>query len=316
MRMPLFIAGAASIVTQLALAPASVAQTPSDIPAIAQALLDAAYATGDAGEVAAVSKAVKAVFPDFDGAITDQAGVKIAEFTPPPEEEAAEAEAAIPTGGLFAVGPWEGKARAGASFASGNSDNLAVGIGLEASRTAGDFVHNVSLFYDVAESNDVTTQNRFGGAYQLDYAFSDDLYAYGRISYEDDAFSGFDYRLFAGGGIGYFLARSENFTWNIEGGPGYRISPIDDTRETLRDFAAYASSEIDWVIREGVVLEQDFFVTWTSPTTTFQSITTLTTALTENIATSFALDYRYETDPPFGNENSDTTARASVVYGF
>lgn len=293
---------------------AAAAQDAAPIPDIAQALLDAAYKTGDPAEIAAVAKAVKAVFPDYENAVEEQSAVKISEIIPP-EEESIE-EKAAPRGGVFAISPWEGKVKAGASFATGNSDNAAVGVAIDAARTAGAWVHNVNAYADIAESSGVTNQKRWGAAYQLDYVFGERTYAYGRFSYDEDEFSGFDYRLFAGAGLGRFLYKSEPFTWKIEGGPGFRYSPIDLTREVDQQVALYAASETDWVIRDGITFEQDFKVTWTSPTTTFQSITALTTALTDSISTGLSFEYRRETSPPPGRENTDTAARASVIYGF
>ncbi len=293
-------------------------QTPA-IPDLAQAMLNAAYETGDPGEIAAVAKAVKAVFPDYEPAIIAQSAERIAAATPPEgaEEAASEtAEADDDAGGLLSLRKWEGKFSAGASFASGNSDNAAVGVALDAAREAGKFVHNVTAYFDIAESNGVTNQKRWGAAYQLDYKFNERLYAYGRFSYDEDEFSGFDYRLFGGAGVGYFISLNEPFVWKVEGGPGFRYSPIDLTREVEEEFALYGASEMDWLIREGVTFEQDFFVTWTSPTTTFQSISALTTDLTDSISTGLSFEYRYETDPPLGRENTDTIARASVIYGF
>lgn len=314
-----FLASAATMT--ILLSPAIAAQGNTAIPDIAQALLDAAYETGDAAEIEAVTRAVKQVFPDYADAIEDDAADEIAVLAPP-EPEAAEDDAAAgeppddPSGGIFAFSPWEGKIQAGGSFASGNSDNLALGFALDAARTTGDFTHNITGFYDLAESDGDTTQDRWGVAYQLDYNFSDYTYAFGRLSYEDDAFSGFEYRAFAGAGIGHFFYKTEPFTWKIEGGPGFRYSPIEGSDEVNQNFAAYAASELDWIIREGVIFGQDVNVTWTSPTTTFQSITSLTTQLTDAIATSISVEYRYETDPPLGRVNSDTIARASLVYGF
>jgi putative salt-induced outer membrane protein len=304
-------AGAAAAI----LAAPALAQGPEALPDIVQALLNEAYATEDPVEIAAVARAVKGVFPDYADPITAQAEARIAAATPP-EAPAEETDAQDVEAGFFAVRPWKGKVQAGASFASGNSDNLAVGLALDATRTAGDFAHNVTAFIDVAESEDVVTQKRWGASYQLDWSFSERSYAYGRFSYEEDEFSGFDYRLFAGAGVGHFLYKSEPFIWKVEGGPGFRYSPIDDTREIDQQFAAYASTELDWIIRDGVVFEQDVNVTWTEPTTTIQSISALTTDLTESISTSLAFEYRYETDPPPGRVNDDTVARASIVYGF
>ena len=292
------------------------AEAQSAIPDIAQAMLDAAYNTGDPAEIAAVARAVKTVFPDYETAIEQQTTAQIAALEP--EEPAVEsADGALSEqGGVLAISPWKGKITAGGSLASGNSENLAAGVAIDAVREAGNWSHHFTGFYDYAESNDLATQNRFGGAYELDYLFNKRTYAYGRVSYEDDAFSGFDYRLFTGAGLGYFLFKSEPLTWSVEGGPGYRYSPIDLTREVEEEFALYGSTALDWVIHENVVFEQDVNVTWTSPTTTIQSITTLTTKLTDSISTNLSFEYRHETEPPLGRDNTDTIARANLVYGF
>jgi len=303
-----------SLILLISAAQPAGAQQPVEIPDIAQALLDAAYKTGDPDEVAAVARAVREVFPDYEPAITAQSDERIAALTPP--EEVEPEEPAKPEGGYFAIRPWEGKIQAGASYASGNSDNLAIGIKLDAARTAGDFVHNFKAFLDYSESNDITNQDRWGASYKLDYKFNPITYAYGRISYENDSFSGYDYRLFVGAGLGHFLYDRERFVWKVEAGPGYRYSPVALSDEIEKQFAAYASSEINWIIREGVTFDQDFNLTWTSPSTTYQSITGLTTVLTESISMGIEFEYRYETNPPMGRFKSDEIARATLVYGF
>ncbi len=300
------------------------AQDTAPMPDIAQALLNAAYETGSPNEIEAVKKAVAQVFPDYADAINANANQRIAALAP---AEPASGDAAKPSSkndgtGLFALRPWKGKIQAGASLASGNTDNLAIGVLLDASREAAGFTHNVTGFFDIAESNNggigqrIVTQKRWGAAYQLDYNFSPRSYSYARFSYEEDQFSGFDYRLFAGAGLGHFFYKSEPFTWKIEGGPGFRYSPIDDTRDIDQNFAAFGATELDWVIRDGVTFEQDVNSTWTSSTTTVQSVTALTTSLMDGLATTLAFEFRYETDPPLGRENADKIVRASLVYGF
>lgn len=315
---PILSVAALSAGALVAGAPAA-AQETATIPDIAQALLKAAYESGDADEIAAVAKAVKAVFPDYQAAIEEQTAAQLAAIAPPETSggDALAPEETPPSGsGVLAVRPWDGKINASAVFSSGNSENSAVGFSVDAAREAGNFVHNVTGFFDLGRSGGVTNQKRWGAAYQLDYQFGERTYAYGRISYEEDEFSGFDYRLFTGAGLGHFFYQSEPFAWKVEGGPGFRYSPIDLTREIDQQFALYAASEMDWLIREGVTLEQDVNVTWTSPTTTVQSITALTTKLTDQLSTALSFEYRYETDPPDGRENTDTIARASLVYGF
>lgn len=306
------LAGAAALMIFTTLDAA--AAEPGSMPDIAAAMLEAAEKSGDPAEIAAVAKAVKAVFPDYADAIDASAQTRIAALAPPEKDPAEPAPA--PSGGLLAVKPWDGKISASAVMSSGNSENAAVGIAVDAARTSGAFKHNIKAFFDYGESNDITSQKRWGAAYKLDYNFTDHTYAYGRISFEEDEFSGFDYRLFSGAGLGHYFAKSEAFSWKIEGGPGYRYSPIDDTREIEKEFAAYAATEIDWLIREGIKFEQDFSTTWTSPTTTFQSVTALTTQLWGDISTGLSFEYRHETDPPLGRDKTDTIAKASLIYGF
>ena len=302
-----------------------------NLPDIAQALMQAAYDTGDPAEIAAVARAVKAVFPDYAEEIDAQALAAAASLAPdaalepetealaeaPPEEPALLEDAAPPPPPrFFSLRPWEGKLNASGLFSDGNSENIAGGLALEGVRKAGPITHNIRGFFDIGRSSGTTNQKRWGASYQLDVEVSNGTYAYSRISYEEDEFSGFDYRIFAGAGLGHFFFDTEPFKWKAEAGPGYRYSPIDDTNEIERQIAAFGSSELDWVIREGVIFEQDLNATWTELTTTFQSVTALNTKLTDAISTGLSFEYRYETDPPEGRENFDTIARASLIYGF
>jgi putative salt-induced outer membrane protein YdiY len=282
------------------------------IPDVAAAMLKAAYDSGERAEIEAVAKAVKAVFPDYEKAINANVEAKLAalapeEPAPPPPK---------PVYGWRAVKPWDGKISASGVLSSGNSENAAAGVSVDAARNDGDFKHNIKGFFNLGESNNVTNQKRWGLSYKLDYNFGERTYVYGRFAYEEDQFSGFDYRLFSGAGLGHYFAKSERFSWKAEGGPGHRYSPIDDTREIEEELAVYGATELDWLIRDGVKFEQDFSATWTEPTTAFQSVTSLSTQLWGDISTGLSFEYRYETDPPPGRENTDTVAKASLIYGF
>ncbi len=298
-------------------------------PALAQAMVDAAAESEDPAQITAVAEAAKKVFADDAQAIETYAAALIAALTPPepaPDKmaETASSTEAEKTGsdetdakyGVFAISPWEGKIAASAVVANGNSENVAVGVLVDARREAGNFAHNVKANFDMGRSDGVQNVKRWGAAYQLDYKFDDRSYAYGRLSYIEDEFSGFDYRLFAGAGLGHFYYKSDELTWKVEAGPGFQYSPIDDTREISKEFAVYAASETDWVIREGLKLEQDFSVTWTSPTTTLTSLTALTASITQSISAGMGYEVRYETNPPDLKKQLDTILRANLAYGF
>ncbi len=325
------------------------------LPDIAREMLDEAAKKGDAAAVNAVADATTAVLPSFaEGIAQYQAwtlqqlavnadNTEAVESTVADASDAVDAkdgEAASDTvvaatdevapevrTGFFALEPWTGNVGLSAINSTGNSVNTSVGFALNAKREVGKFTHNVAGYFDIARAGNpaidpdvvddsVLTQKRWGASYQLDYAISDRLNAFGRFSYDEDQFSGFDYRLFSGAGLGYFVAKSDPFTWKVDAGPGYRYSPIDDTDEVQSEFALYAGSDIDWVIREGLTFTSDIGVTWTSPSTTIEATHGINAALWGGFVTGVSYYFRHETNPPLGRVQNDTVLRATLGYGF
>ncbi|MEM8937143.1 MAG: DUF481 domain-containing protein [Pseudomonadota bacterium] len=298
---------------------------PPPPPQLAQALLDAAFETGDPAEIEAVARAVRAVFADYTDAIDAAAAAMITTLQSPDIEPTVaptpNADAKTAHSGKSAAPAddpqksWSGKFQAGANFASGNSNTLATGIALKIDRLNGPWLHEIRGNFDIGRSDGVTKQKRWGSSYKAGYNFNGG-YAYGRFSFEEDAFSGFDYRVFGGLGLGYYLLDQKTAKWSVELGPGYRYSPVDETTRVEREVALFGSTELDWLIRDGVELEQIVNATWTQPTTTLQSVTSLTTVLTDALSTALSFEVRHETDPPDDKVKTDLAARASLTYGF
>ena len=294
----------------------ALAQEHGEAPAMARALIDAAAKSGEAAQVTAAAAAAKQVFPDYAAAIEAYGAAIAATLAPPAPPPAPAPEKPKNPAGVAGLGAWTGNAAASAVVANGNSETLAVGLSLKARKEGEQLAHNVEGNIDLGRSSGVQNLKRWGLAYQLDYKFSDRTYGFGRLSFEEDQFSGYDYRLFAGAGLGHFLAKSEEFTWRIDGGPGYQYSPVDDTREIEKEFAFYAGTDLEWRLREGVTFTQSGKVVWTEPTTTFVSISSLNTALTSTLSAGLAFEWRHETEPPLGRVKTDTILRATLGYGF
>lgn len=308
------------------------------LPPGVREMLDAAARTDDASQVSAVAYAAREVYPDYADAITQYSDFLrilimpldgsydrlIVRYEPkeeakPPEPRLRTAEQAVkpaPAPKFMDLGDWTGKVGASGLVSSGNSRNAAAGMAVDAQLPDGDFTHNLKAYFDYGRSNGAKTQQRWGASYKLDYAVGENTFAYSRFSYDEDEFSGFDYRLFAGLGAGHWFIRSEQLALSLEGGPGYQYAPIDATTETDSHLAFYSAGKFHWVIRDGLKFEQNLDVTWTEPTTTLLSNTALTTAFTDALSTGISYTYRYETDPPDGRFNTDTTFRVNLNYGF
>ncbi len=226
---------------------------------------------------------------------------------------------------------WDGNIELGFANATGNSENTTLGFRVDAKKIIDRTTHNVFGHANYTESEGIETQNNYGVGYQLDQKVSDRTYYFGRATYDNDQFSGFDYRVFAGGGLGYWIVDNETRKWKIDGGPGVRFSkttavvpgedgvpldavPVPSVEET--EFSAYAGSDFDWVIRDGVVFEHDLGLTYSESSSTLSTRFGLTTQLTERMSSGISYQIDYETDPPAGREDTDTLLKASLLFGF
>ena len=218
---------------------------------------------------------------------------------------------------------WSGSVEFSAASATGNSDTLNVGLATEVTNEVGRYIHLFKGSFNYAEADDIETQNNLQLSYDLDIQLRDCTYAYGRVQYDQDEFSGFENRIFVGGGLGHYLIEDEGATWKIEGGPGYRYSRLEepdpvpmDFEDSESEFAIYASSEYERLIREGVQFTHLLESTYTQSNTSLKTVAALTTKLTDSLSSKVSYEVRYETDPPAGNENTDTLLKASILFGF
>ena len=219
---------------------------------------------------------------------------------------------------------WDGAIEFSAANATGNTENTNLGLAAKGKRKTGRYTHNLAAAINYAETDDAETQNNWIVSYQLDMQIRDRTYGYGRISYEQDEFSGFENRLFLGAGVGHHIFQSEQKNWKIEGGPGYRLSNVEQPTPPIpagfedeqSEFAFYAASDFDITIREGVLFEHDLSTTWTDTNTTVTTVFGLSTKLTENMSSKIAYQIDFETDPPLGREDTDTLLKASLLFGF
>ena len=243
-------------------------------------------------------------------------------------------DVAVPDEEGQARGELTGSFEASLANATGNTENLNVGLAGEVNYEHGRYTHNLNAAANYAESGEAgggtreTTQQNVFVAYELDVAVSDRGFAFGRARYERDEFSGFLQRIFLGGGYGYRVFETDALNWKLTGGPGVRFVEVEDpvpdplTGEVpegggwMTDFSVYAASEFEWDVRENVGLEHDATVTYTGPNTTFETELALKTRLTELLSARMSYFVRHETAPPLEREPTDTLLRAGIVVDF
>jgi putative salt-induced outer membrane protein len=218
---------------------------------------------------------------------------------------------------------WKGEGSASAGVTTGNTETTDVGIGAKLTRETELWRTGIEAFADYGEIDGAESKNRLFFAGQVDRNFSERVYGFGRASYERDEFSGFENRIFAGGGLGYHILMGDVTTWAVEGGPGLKIDKVRDITtpvavpgSTEESLAWLAASRFAHAFNDNVKLTNDTSVLYAETSTQIGNSLALTAALSSALSARISLDVRHDTDPPLGFEDTDTATRVSLVYAF
>jgi len=222
---------------------------------------------------------------------------------------------------------WTGEGALTAGISTGNTETVDLGVSLKAAKETEVWKYGFEGGYDYGEVEGEETRNRWFVAGQVDRNFTDRLYGFSRVSYEQDNFSGFDARLFVGVGAGYHIFKGEKLRWTVEAAPGYRRDEVADTLlvgpppeliegDVENNFALRGSSLFAYDFNDKVGLTNDTSVVWTDLSTQTINTTALNASLTDAITARISFEVRNDTNPPDGFVNTDTATRLSIVYGF
>lgn len=230
---------------------------------------------------------------------------EIAEVSPLPVE---------PTG-FFGWDGWSGQGELGGGFTSGNTDESTVGIRFRLEREAVLWTHEFDLLFDFTETDGQTTKQRLDTTYKLNRSLTERLYAFGLVNYEDDRFSGFDYRLFFAPGLGYRVFDRDDLSWRLEAGPGVRLNKFNDgTSDT--EVVGFTRSRFSWQATDTLELINDTDVIGGGTSVTLKNLAAALFKINDRLRAKFSVDVRTESDPPPPAKRTDTTTKASIVYDF
>jgi putative salt-induced outer membrane protein len=210
---------------------------------------------------------------------------------------------------------WDGEVEAGATRATGNAPNFGL-LGSVNLKRAGDaWTHELSARGEVQRTNGETTTERIFAAWQPNYRFEEQAYAYGLAQYERDPFAGYDSRATLGGGLGYRPLIGRGLKLDIEGGPAFRrIKGIDGSDRSR--IAARGSLDLAWRITPTLSFTQTAALFLEGGDGNLIANTALDTKLIGNLKARFSYNLQYERNPPVGTAELNTQTRATFVYDF
>ncbi len=276
------------------------------IPENLRAMLDAALASGNEGEVSTIVKYARAVDPlsgDTVLAIADKWRA----------DRRAAREQVIRQASFLNL--WTGRAEVGGFITTGNSETAGGTALLAANREGLQWRHKFRLQADYQESLGVTTRERYLGSYEPNYQISDRAYVYGAAQYESDRFLGYDDRVSLSSGAGYSVLKRRGLQLDLELGPAYRHTAFTDGT-TQSSPAARGSLDFRVRLLPGLGVTQTASAYIQRYNSTVSTKSSLEAKLLGPLSAQLSYAVQYESMPPADRENTDTISRAALVYSF
>lgn len=279
---------------------------PQTIPAPVKAMLDAAMASGNEGDVATIVKYARNAAPESADTIA-----KIAADWRTQRRLASQQK--IREAGFFEL--IKGRAELGAYATTGNSENIGVTASLELRREAIEWRHKLRLQADYQKSLGVVTREHYLAAYEPNWKFDERAYMYGAAQFESDRLLGYTTRYSTSVGAGYSALKTPALRLDLELGPAFRHTRFTDaTIES--NVAARGSLDFDWKMTKGVSLHQNASAYLQSANSTVSSKSALQARVIGPLSAQLSYTLQYESMPPAGRRTTDTTSRAALVVDF
>lgn len=218
---------------------------------------------------------------------------------------------------------WTGQGEAGGFVSTGNAEESGLALGLGLTKESLKWRHRVDGVADYRETDGVKTKERYFAGYEGNYKISDRLYAVGALSWEKDVFAGIDRRFSESLGLGYRVIDQKTLHLDVDASvaarqtewvrPAVAVPGRDYSDSTI---GGRVGGRLVWDINENTSLSEVAVAYFDGNGQSLESTTALTTRLTGSLAARASFNVRYESDPPVGREETDTTTRASLVYSF
>lgn len=219
-------------------------------------------------------------------------------------------------GSFFGFSGWEGEVELGGKLNSGNTDQQSIDTSFEVHRENATWRHELHMEFDWTNTNDNTTRQRVIADYQLDYYLGKRSYVYGLTAYEDDRFSGFDYRLLVSAGIGYRLLDGESYFLDVEAGPTGRRSKDAITGDEQGELGGRLNAILEWAVMDNIVFENQASALVMDDSTTINTSTGFKIGITDSLSGRVKFDYEHNSEVPVGRKKSSTKTGVTLIYGF
>ncbi len=211
---------------------------------------------------------------------------------------------------------WEASAELGFVSTTGNTETETLNAKAEASTDRDQWRHAIEAATLKSSDADTTTAQKFTLSGQSDYKLEGKKnYLFGLVSYENEKFSGYDYRVTETIGYGRRVIEDEDLKLDLEIGPGARQSKLD-SGESDSEGLIYAAAKLKWQVGKNSQFREVLTVDAGEDVTVTKSVTSLSSKVNGNLSMKVTFTYKNTSDVPVGVEETDTETGVTLVYAF
>jgi len=219
----------------------------------------------------------------------------------------------------LASAAWKGEAELGYVKTGGNTDTSTINAKAMAEQEVDKWRNTLKAEALNNSTDGVKTAERYFASGQTNYKFTQRSYLFGFLGYEDDRFSGYDYRASASVGYGNRVVDNKAVTLDLEIAPGGRQSKFSIGGETENEFTVLGGLKLLWNISDTTKLTEDLSVEVGDKEkggTVTRSTTALTSQVAGNLFTKISYMIRNSSVVPAGKEKTDDEFAVSLLYKF
>ena len=166
-----------------------------------------------------------------------------------------------------------------------------------------------------AQNSAATTAEKYDASTKSKYKIDDRQYVFGLLKYDNDRFSGFDYRSSEAIGYGQRVIADMGMTFDIEAGPGARQSKPSNS-DINSEGLSWLNGDFIWNIDKKSIFTEELGTEIATSAAITSSATGLKTQINGSLAMKLTYFIQYTSKVPEGVEKGERKSTVTLVYSF
>ena len=208
---------------------------------------------------------------------------------------------------------WKLSAELGFISTTGNTETQTLNTKAAASTNRNKWRHKFDTSVLRSSDADNITAQQFKLSGQSDYKLEKNRYVFVALNYEDDKFSGYDYRVTEFIGYGRRVSDDKGIILDLEIGPGLRQSKLDNG-DSENESLLRVAAKLDWEVSKSSEFTQALTVEASEDATITRSVTSLSSRINGSMSMKMAFTFTNTSEVPANVDETDTETSVTLVF--